>query len=78
MVLNRDDAAGFRLVTTYTHKQNKGVQLANEPDLTTRTDFVNSYPSQLQTPSYLFMETETTPRMCVGIVKPLLSMTSPL
>ena len=70
VVLNRDDAAGFRLDTTYTHKQHKGVQLANEPDLTTRTDFVNSYPAQLQTSSYLFMETETTPKMCVGIVKP--------
>lgn len=70
VVLNRDDAAGFRLDTTYTHKQHKGVQLANEPDLTTRTDFLNSYPAQLQTSSYLFMETETTPKMCVGIVKP--------
>ena len=68
VVLNRDDAAGFRLDTTYTHKQHKGVQLANEPDLTTRTDFVNSYPAQLQTSSYLFMETETTPKRCVGIV----------
>ena len=70
MVLNRDDTAGFRLDTTYTHKQHKGVQLANEPDLTTRTDFVNSYPAQLETSSYLFMETETTAKMCVGIVKP--------
>ena len=43
VVLNRDDAAGFQLDTTYTHKQHKGVQLANEPDLTTRTDFVNTW-----------------------------------
>ena len=70
VVLNRDDAAGFRLDTAYTHKQHKGVQLANEPDLTTGTDFVNSHPAQLQTSSYLFMETETTAKMCVGIVKP--------
>ena len=70
VVLNRDDAAGFRLDTTYRHRQHKGVQLANEPDLTTQIDFVNSYPAQLQTSSYLFMETETTPKMCVGIVKP--------
>ena len=43
VVLNRDDAAGFRLDTNYTHKQHKAVQLADDPDLTTRTDFVNSY-----------------------------------
>ena len=70
VVLNRDYAAGFRLDTTYTHKQHKGVQLIDQPDLTTRTDFVNSYTALLQTTSYLFQETATTPKVCVGVVKP--------
>ena len=70
VVLNRDDAAGFRLDTTYTHKQHKAVQLINQPDLTTRTYFVNSYTALLQTTSYLFQETATTPKVCVGVVKP--------
>lgn len=46
------------------------MQLADQPDLTTRTDFVNSYTALLQTSSYLFMETDTTPKACVGKVKP--------
>lgn len=45
------------------------MQLADQPDLTTRTDFVNSYTALLQTSSYLFMETDTTPKACVGKVK---------
>ena len=39
VVLNRDDAAGFHLDTTYVHKQRKAVQLIDQPDLKTRTDF---------------------------------------
>ena len=31
---------------------------------------MNKYTSLLQTTSYLFEETETTPRTCVGVVKP--------
>ena len=70
VILNRDDAAGFRLDTTYTHKQHKGIQLIDQPDLTRRTDFVNNYSALLQTSSYLFPETGTTPKVCVGVVKP--------
>ena len=70
VILNRDDAAGFRLDTTYTHKQHKGIQLIDQPDLTTRTDFVHNYSALLQTLSYLFPETGTTPKVCVGVVKP--------
>lgn len=29
--VNRGDAAGFRLDTTYTHKQHKGIQLIDQP-----------------------------------------------
>lgn len=70
VVLNRDDAAGFRLDTTFTHKQHKGIQLIDQPDLTTRTDFVNNYTALLQTSSYLFQETAKKPKVCVGLVKP--------
>lgn len=70
VVLNRDDQAGFRLDTTSTHKIGKSINLQTEPTLTTRTDFVNSYKSVIQTTSYLFMETQTTPVGCCGIVKP--------
>ena len=69
VILNRDDQAGFRLDTTSTHKIGKSIGLQNEPTLTTRTDFVNNYKSVLQTTSYLFMETETTPTGCIGVVK---------
>ena len=69
VVLNRDDAAGFRLDTTYTHKQHKILCEAEKPELTTRTDFVNKYSSVLQTTSNMFMGTDTTPEVCVGVVK---------
>ena len=70
VVLNRDDAAGFRLDTTYTHKQHKILADAEEPELTTRTDYVNKYASVLQTTSYLFMGRESTVETPVGVVKP--------
>ena len=69
VILNRDDAAGFRLDTTYTHKQHKILAEASNPELTTRTDYVNKYASVLQTTSYLFMGTENTAETCVGVVK---------
>ncbi|CAB4016500.1 Hypothetical predicted protein [Paramuricea clavata] len=70
VLLNRDDQAGFRLDTTFTHNQGKCITLESQPSLTTRTDFVNKYPSLLQTTSYLFLDSETTEKACVGIVKP--------
>ena len=70
VLLNRDDQAGFRLDTTFTHRQGKCITMENAPALTTRTDFVNSYSSLLQTTSYLFMESDTTEKACVGLVKP--------
>ena len=60
LLLNRDDQAGFRLDTTYTHKSTA---------VTTRTDFVNKYKAQLQISSYNFFKTQTTSEVCVGIVK---------
>ncbi len=70
LVLNRDDAAGFRLDTTFTHKQHKGVQLLDSHDLTSRTNYMNKYTSVLQMTSYLFPSTSSTPPTCVGVVKP--------
>ncbi|XP_068761299.1 uncharacterized protein [Montipora capricornis] len=70
LLLNRDDQAGFRLDTTFTHRQGKCLTLENAPSLTTRTDFMNPYSSLLQTTSYLFMKSDTTEKACAGVVKP--------
>ena len=68
VIFNRDDQAGFRLDTTYTHSQHK-VLSSEDQEVTTRTDFVNKYSSVLQTSSYLFMETGTNEERAAGIVK---------
>ena len=57
--LNRDDASGFRLDTMATHRLHKTPAVKDV--LTTHTDYVNKYPSTLQT-------TETTGELCVGVV----------
>jgi hypothetical protein len=69
-VLNRDDASGFRLDTTYTHKQHKSISGSENPELTTRTDYVNKYGSIIQVTSYLLLGTKTTPQMSAGLVQP--------
>lgn len=67
--INRDDAAGFRLDTLTSCKQYATPVVSGNEVLTTRTDFVNRYPSVLQTTSYNFTKTNTTAEVCVGIVK---------
>ena len=67
--LNRDDAAGFRLDTLTTCKQYSAPTLHGSAVLTTRTDYVNRYPSILQTTSYNFTKTKKTSEVCVGVVK---------
>ena len=67
ILLNQDDQAGFRLDTTFTHRQGKCITTDNMPSLTTRTDFGNPYQSVIQTTSYLFMESVTTERSCAGV-----------
>ena len=67
--INRDDAAGFRLDTMTTHRLHKTLQVQGKDTQTTHTDFVNKYPSTLQTTSYNFSKTATTEEVCVGIVK---------
>ena len=69
MNLNRDDAAGFRLDTLATHRLHRSPTVKGKEILTTRSDYINSYPSILQTTSYLFSKTETTGEVFVGIVK---------
>lgn len=67
LLLNRDDQAGFRLDSTFTHKNFPALSL--KPTNTTRTDFVNKHPTQLQTTSYNFTKTETSDELCAGVVK---------
>ena len=69
VILNRDDAAGFRLDSTFTHKQKTVLSEKGNPELTTRTDYLNKYSSVLQTSSYMFLETNNTPIRCFGVVK---------
>ena len=68
MFLNRDDAAGFRLDTLTTHHQYSTPVVKGKETLTTFTDYMNRYPSVLQTTCYNFTGTETTPELCAGVV----------
>ena len=67
--INRDDASGFRLDTMVTHSQHSCPMVQGEQVVTTHTDYVNKYPSTLQTTSYNFTESRTTPELCAGVVK---------
>ena len=42
---------------------------SDQPELTTRTDYVNKYSSILQTSLYLLMSTDTTNEHALAIVK---------
>ena len=66
--INRDDAAGFRMDTLSTHRLHK-TPVVHGKEILTRTDFVISYPSILQTTSYNFPGTKTTSEICAGVVK---------
>ena len=67
--INRDDASGFRLDTLATHKQFAAPTVHGFDVLTIHTDYVNRYPSVLQTTSYNFIGTPTTGELCAGVVK---------
>lgn len=67
--INRDDSSGFRLDTLTTNKQYSLPTVQGHDTLTTRTDYVNKYPSTLQTTSYNFSATDTTSELCAGVVK---------
>ena len=67
--ISRDDAAGYRLDTLTTNKQYATPVVQGKDVVTTRTDYVNRYPSIIQTTSYNFSSSATTPEMCAGVVK---------
>ena len=67
--INRDDQAGFRLDTLATHSKHATLCISEGEPLTTKSDYVNKYPSSLQTTSYNFLSTGTTAEICAGIGK---------
>ena len=67
--INRDDGSRFRLDTLTTYRLHQSPVVCNKLILITHTDYVNSYPSMLQTTSYNFTKTKTTGEICAGIVK---------
>lgn len=67
--IGRDDQAGFRLDTMASHRLHGTLCVKGNESLTTRTDYVNKYPSTLQTTSYNFAGTKTTGEICMGVVK---------
>ena len=69
VTFGRDDYSGFRLNTMSTNKPHATLCIRDKPSLTTHVDYVNRYPSVLQTTSYNFQSTETTGEICVGVVK---------
>ena len=52
-----------------TNKQHATLCIRDKPSLTSHVDYVNRYPSVLQTTSYNFPSTKTTGEICVGVVK---------
>ena len=67
--INRDDQAGFWLDTLATHNKQGTLCIQDSVPLTTNEDYVNKYPSTLQTTSYNFSSTGTAAEICAGIVK---------
>ena len=63
------DASGFRLDTLSTHRLHKTPVVKGNEIVTTYTDYVNKYPAVLQTTSYNFSATKTTPELTAGVVK---------
>ena len=57
--INRDDTSGFRLDTLTMHCKHGTLTVSQQEVLTTHTDYVNRYPSILQTTSYNFTSTKT-------------------
>ena len=66
--LNRDDCSVFRL-DAMTSSQHPLPCVSGSAPLTTKTDYTNKYPSNLQTTSYNFTGSKTTNEVCAGIVK---------
>ena len=69
VVTINDDASGFRLDILTTHRLHRSPVVRSQPILTTHMDYVNSYPSLLQTISYTSSRTHTIREICAGVVK---------
>lgn len=67
--LGRDDQAGFRLDTMTSYRFHGTICIKGKESLTTRTDYVNKYPSNLQTTSYNFAGKKTAGEVRMGVVK---------
>ena len=67
MNVGRDDQAGFRLDTLSKNRQFGMLTLKDNVPLTTRTHYVNPYPSVLQTTSYNFPSTAMMNKICVEL-----------
>ena len=67
--INRDDASVFRLDILSTHRLHKTLAVQGSDTVTTFTDYVNRYPSLLQTTSYNFSKTATSTEICCGVAK---------
>ena len=65
--INWDDQAGFQLDTLSTHSRHATLCIAEEQTLTTKTDYVNSYPLTFQTTSYNFSGTEKQVKYVLGL-----------
>lgn len=68
VLINRDDASGFRLDTLTMHKVHQTPVVKGKELLTAHTDYVNNYPSTLQT-NYNFNPAKKTGEICAGVVK---------
>ena len=55
--------------TLSTHRLYRTPVVKGHDILTTHTDYVNSYPSILQTTCYNFSATKTTGELCAGVLK---------
>lgn len=55
--------------TLSTHRLHKTPVVKGKEIVTTYTDYVNKYPAVLQTTSYNFSATKTTPELTAGVVK---------
>lgn len=67
--MNWDDASGFRKDTLTIRDQYSNPVVKGKAIVTTYTDYVNRYPSVIQTTNYNFTGSETTSELCAGVVK---------
>ena len=52
-----------------THSKHPSPMVQGEQVLTSHMNYVNNYPSTLQTTSYNFTGTKITPKLCTGVIK---------